>query len=120
MVQTSVDESANVLQVRYGGRVTTQDARAGAEELPAILKRLKPGFRLLADLSTLDEMALDCFPHLRRMMDLCNAAGVSLVVRVIPDPNKDIGLNIMSLFHYRKRVRIVTCQSPAEAKQLLA
>jgi hypothetical protein len=42
------------------------------------------------------------------------------VVRVIPDPQKDIGLNILSLFHYRKRVRIVTCETLDEARKVLA
>jgi hypothetical protein len=43
-----------------------------------------------------------------------------MVVRVIPDPQKDIGLNILSLFHYRRRVRIVTCKTLAEAMKALA
>lgn len=120
MVEAKFDQTGNVLRVRYGGRVSAEDVRAGADELPALLRPFQPGFRLLADLTTLDEMAMDCVPHLKRMMDLCNDAGVSLVVRVIPDPHKDIGLNIMSLFHYRKRVRIVTCRTLAEAEQLLA
>jgi hypothetical protein len=42
------------------------------------------------------------------------------VVRVIPDPQKDIGMQIMSLFHYDRRVRIVTCESLAEAMKVLA
>jgi hypothetical protein len=45
---------------------------------------------------------------------------VELVVRVIPDPTKDIGLNILSVFHYRHRVRVVTCQTMEEAARLLA
>jgi hypothetical protein len=45
---------------------------------------------------------------------------VETVVRVIPDPHKDIGLNIMSLFHYRRRVRIITCETLAEALRSLA
>ena len=53
-------------------------------------------------------------------MDLCNKKGVEMVVRVIPDPHKDIGLNIMSLFHYRRHVRLVTCQTLAEAMNILA
>jgi hypothetical protein len=40
-------------------------------------------------------------------------------VRVIPDSRKDIGLNIMSLFHYRRGVRIVTCETLAEAHTIL-
>jgi hypothetical protein len=53
-------------------------------------------------------------------MDLCNKHGIEMVVRVIPDPQKDIGLNILSLFHYRRRVRIVTCKTLAEAMRALA
>jgi hypothetical protein len=44
---------------------------------------------------------------------------VEAVVRVIPDPQKDIGLNILSLFHYRRRVRIVTCATLGEAMKAL-
>ena len=42
-----------------------------------------------------------------------------MVVRVIPDPYKDIGLNIVSLFHYPRRVRIVTCETLEEAMRAL-
>jgi hypothetical protein len=43
-----------------------------------------------------------------------------MVVRIIPDPRKDIGLSIMSVFHYRRGVRIVTCETLAEALSALA
>ena len=33
---------------------------------------------------------------------------------------KDIGFNIMSLFHYPRRVRIVTCEALEEAMKVLA
>jgi len=53
-------------------------------------------------------------------MDLINQRGVSLIVRVIPDPAKDIGLNILTIFHYPRQPRIITCQKLAEAIQQLA
>jgi hypothetical protein len=59
-------------------------------------------------------------PYIERMMDLFNKKGVEMVVRVIPDPYKDIGLNIMSLFHYPRRVHIVTCETLEEAREVLA
>jgi predicted choloylglycine hydrolase len=65
-------------------------------------------------------MDLACVPHIKRMMDLCNKKGIEMVVRVIPDPHKDIGLNILSLFHYRRRVHIVTCKTLEEAVKVLA
>jgi len=63
----------------------------------------------------LDEMDTACEKHLRKAMDLCNDRGVKQVVRVIPDPSRDIGLNILSVFHYRRGVRIVTCETMDEA-----
>ena len=48
-------------------------------------------------------------------MKLCDEKGVSAVVRVIPEPKRDIGLQILSHFHYAADVRIVTCKSMDEA-----
>ena len=52
-------------------------------------------------------------------MDLFDAAGVDTIVRVIPNPRKDIGFSIMSLFHYRHGVHIMTCETMEEAKRIL-
>jgi hypothetical protein len=52
-------------------------------------------------------------------MDLCNEKGASLVVRVIPDPYRDIGMQIMSIFHYGGSVQILTCQTLAQANEIL-
>jgi len=41
-------------------------------------------------------------------------------VRVIPDASKDIGLDILSIFHYRHRPRVVTCKNMAEAFKKLS
>ena len=56
-------------------------------------------------------MDVACVPHLEHIMQLCDEKGVSAVVRAIPDPRRDIGLQIMSYFHYGPEVRI----SPATA-----
>ena len=53
-------------------------------------------------------------------MDMFNEKGVSEIIRIIPDPRRDIGLQIMSYFHYRGDVRIVTCETVDEAMNLLA
>jgi anti-anti-sigma regulatory factor len=120
MYHSEIEESTNLLQVRYTGHVDAEQTRRCAMECEAAVRKLRPGFRLFTDMTHLEEMDLACVPHLKRMMDLCDKGGVELVVRVIPDPHKDIGLNIMSLFHYRKRVRIVTCKDLAEAQKILA
>lgn len=120
MFEITFEKSANLLKVSWGGHVGAGEAMRGAEKLESLLGDVPPGFRLLTDLSSLNVMDLECVPHIERIMDLFERGGVGMVVRVIPDPHKDIGLNIMSLFHYRRRIRIVTCKTLEEAEEALA
>ena len=53
-------------------------------------------------------------------MDLCVTKQVEHIVRVVPNPHKDIGLNIMSYLRYRSKVRVTICENMAEAMQRLA
>ena len=119
MFQVEVDKSKNLLKIIYAQHVGPEDTQRVEEKIPSLVPDLRPGFRLLTDLSGLESMDLACVPYIERMMDLCNKKGVEMVVRVIPDPQKDIGLNILSLFHYRRRVRIVTCPTLEEAMKAL-
>lgn len=57
--------------------------------------------------------------HIESAMDMCNEKGVAEVVRIIPNPRRDIGMQIMSYFHYGGDVRIMTCESADEAMNLL-
>jgi anti-anti-sigma regulatory factor len=90
------------------------------EQIRNGLTKLQSGFRLLADLSELQSMDVACAPFIEKAMDMCNEKGASMVVRVIPDPQRDIGLQIMSIFHYGGDVKIVTCETLAQAAELLA
>jgi hypothetical protein len=119
MFQVGLDKPRNLLKIIYAQHVGAEDTKRVEEKIPPLLAEVQPGFRLLTDLSGLDSMDLACVPYIKRMMDVCNRKGVAAVVRVIPDPQKDIGLNILSLFHYRRRVRIVTCATLEEAMKAL-
>jgi hypothetical protein len=97
-----VDAARNLARVCYAGQVSAAELKAGVKEI----ERRLP-------------MALDCVPHVAKIMDLCKAHGVGLVVRVSPDPAKDIGFNILSVTHYRGKVRVVTRDTLAEAERAL-
>jgi hypothetical protein len=60
-------------------------------------------------------MDASCAPDLGALMDMCSARGMSTVVRVIPDPDKDIGFDIISQFHQHPSVKTQTHKSLAEA-----
>jgi hypothetical protein len=119
MVAVKTVEPENLLLIRYSGRVGPDEMKGGLEKMRAGLARLKSGFRLLVDLTDLEAMDIACAPFLEKAMDLCNEKGAALVLRVIPDPHRDIGLQIMSIFHYATNVRILTCQTLAEAMEIL-
>jgi hypothetical protein len=114
------DQEKSLFLVRYTGHVSVPEAEEGVTQARAVIAQLETGFRLLADLTDLLSMDVGCAPMIERVMDLCQEAGVSEVVRVIPDPRRDIGLQIMSRFHYASNVRIVTCNTMAEAIEVLA
>jgi hypothetical protein len=120
MFQVEIDKPKNLLKIIYAQHIGPADTKAVVEQVPALLPELQPGFRLLKDMSGVESMDLGCVPYIKQMMDLCNKRGIEMVVRVIPDPRKDIGLNILSLFHYRRGVRIVTCTTLEEAIKVLA
>ena len=120
MINFEVHEPRNLLVIRYRGLVVPDETEQGIEQVRAGLAKLQTGFRLLADLTDLETMDPGCAPFIEKAMDLCNEKGASIVVRVIPDPHRDIGLQIMSIFHYRGDVRIITCQNLAEANEILS
>jgi anti-anti-sigma regulatory factor len=119
MFALEIDQPQNLVVIRYRGSVSPDETERGLEEVRAAVAQLQSGFRLLADLTELQSMDVLCAPYIEKAMDLCNEKGISTVVRVIPDPTRDIGMQIMSLFHYGGDVRIVTCETLDEARAIL-
>jgi len=119
MFETKFNKAENLLTIVYAQQVTPDETARCEQELRVLLADQKTGFCLLTDMSGLESMDLACGEYVKRVMDFLNEKGINRVVRVIPDPRKDIGLNIMSLFHYRRGVRIVTCETMEEAMSVL-
>jgi len=119
VIKFEVDEPKRLLVIRYRGVVEAEETEKGLEQIRNGLTKLQSGFRLLADLSELQSMDVSCVPFIEKAMDMCNEKVASVVVRVIPDPQRDIGMQIMSIFHYRGDVKIFTCETLAQADDLL-
>lgn len=120
MFLATSNKAKQLLVMRYFGRVTAKQLKSYRADLKALLAELTPGFNVLADFSQLDSMTADCVPEIGAGMELIDAAKPKLLVRVIPDASKDIGLNILTAFHYKQRPRIVTCETLSEAARALA
>ena len=118
-VELTADETRNLLRVRFHGSITAGEMKLALVELKEHVSRRRPGFTVLTDLSDLEAMEVDCVDSLTRMMELFKTGSIGTVVRLIPDPAKDIGFNILSLTHYRRGVKVVTCETLAEAERAL-
>ncbi len=119
MILASLNKPKQLLLLSYIGEVKSDDFVRARGDLISFLNEMSPGFRLLTDLSDVDLIHEDALPQISEAMDLCHEHGVGIIVRVIPDPAKDIGMNILSAFHYPQGQRIVTCASMLEAAKAL-
>jgi hypothetical protein len=120
MYLTSSNPSKQLLLLAFIGQVTAVELAAGRENMMELLAGLKPGFRLLSDLTMLESFDEGCAAEIAQNMHLFSEKGVAMVVRVIPDESKDFGLNILSLFHYPQRPNVVTCSTMIEAVKALS
>jgi hypothetical protein len=114
------NKARRLLHLSYIGRVSVEELQRGSKELVALLVELPTGLHILVDLERLESMDIGCAEIVGKMMEVMEQHGVELVIRVIPDPTKDIGFNLISRFHYHRSPRTVTCKTMSEAGSLLA
>jgi anti-anti-sigma regulatory factor len=119
MYSVEFDRSKRLLVISAAGEVTKKEVEAVALRVREMMKEVTPGFRVLTDFRWLDRMEPAAAAHLAEIMDALAEKDVAAVVRVIPDPHKDIGLNILSQFHYGPNIKLTTFESLAEALSAL-
>ena len=120
MYFVETDTTKRFVVISVAGRVSAQEARETAQRVHDLLQNIAPGFVALTDFRWLESMETAAAPFIAEIMDALSAKKVSAVVRVVPDPHKDIGLNILSKFHYGSETRILTFETLADAVQSLA
>ena len=119
MYSVEADKSKRFVVISAAGRVTKEEAKQAAQRVRDILKDFAPGFRVLTDFRWLQSMDTAAARHVTEIMDTLTEKQVASVIRVMPDPHKDIGLNILSQFHYGPEIQITTFETLADALQSL-
>ena len=120
MFVVEADTTRQLLVLSIAGTVTLDESQETVARIRAKLEEMSPGFVALIDFRWLESMSSAAAPFVAEIMDLFVAKKVSAVVRVMPDPHLDIGLNILSPFHYGPDVRLMTFETLADAIQALA
>jgi anti-anti-sigma regulatory factor len=119
MYSVEIDRSKRLLVISALQQVTEEQAKLAAKQVRELVRDVAPGFRVLADFRWLESMDSAAAPHVAQIMDALAEKGVSSITRVMPDPHKDIGLNILSQFHYGPEIQIATFETLADALQSL-
>jgi hypothetical protein len=119
MYSVESDRSKRLLVISAAGQVTKKEVETAALRVREMMKEITSGFRVLTDFRWLDRMEPAATAHLAEIMDALAEKEVAAVVRVVPDPHKDIGLNILSQFHYGPQIKLATFESLAEALSAL-
>lgn len=119
MYSVESDSSKRLFVITATGHVSKKEVAAVALRIREMTKEVAPGFRVLTDFRWLDRMDPAAATHLAEIMDALAEKKVAAVIRVIPDPHKDIGLNILSQFHYGPNINLYTFESLAEALSML-
>jgi hypothetical protein len=120
MYAVELDQSKRLLVISAAQRVTAEEANLAAQRIRELLHDVAPGFHVLADFRWLESMDPAAARHIAEIMDALAEKNVASVTRVMPDPHKDIGLNILSQFHYGPHVQIATFETFADALQNIA
>src|SRR5213083_2607945 len=120
MYAVELDQSKRLLVISALQRVTAEQAKLAAQRVRELVQDVTPGFRVLADFRWLESMDSAAARHVAEIMDVLAERGVVSVTRVMPDPHKDIGLNILSQFHYGPEIQIATFETLADALQTMA
>lgn len=119
MFLATSNKTKRLLYLSYIGHVDVADLRRGHDEVVTLLAELPAGFKMLVDLCRLESMDTNCVEELGKIMELLDQHGMKQVVRVIPDPTKDIGFNILARFHYHNNPRMNNCETMIQAERLL-
>jgi anti-anti-sigma regulatory factor len=120
MYSVELDRSKRLLVISAAQRVTVEETRKATQRVRELLRDVAPGFRVLADLRWVESMDSATARHIAQMMDVIAEKQVASVTRVMRDSHKDVGLNILSQFHYGSEVQIATFETLADAVQSLA
>lgn len=114
-----MDRSKRLVVISAVQHVAAEDAKQTVQRLRELLTDVAPGFRVVADFRWLESMDSAAARYVAEIMDALAEKKVASVTRVITDPHKDIGLNILSQFHYGPEIGIATFDTLADALQSL-
>lgn len=119
MVEVHADRERQILTIKLSQRVSAQEMESHLPRVNDELDKLKSGFIVFTDLSALEFMENTATDQIGTYMGIFNEKGVSRIVRLVPDPSKDVGFKLLAIFHYDEAIPTVTCETEDDAAKAL-
>jgi anti-anti-sigma regulatory factor len=119
MYNICLNKRDNIVSIKIQGCFDSEQADKMYADAASIIRNAKTALIVLTDISEVDEMKHESIESLSKIMELFNSHGTKQVIRIIPDSSKDIGLNILSRFHYSPDVKIHTFDSQEKAGEYM-
>jgi len=119
MVKVNYDGEHNTVIVEFKGDINEAQAEQFFSDIETVIPKHGKGFKILTDFSLVHDMDLAVQRGIKKAMKLFTARGVTEILRVLPNPDMEIGFNIMSAFNYSKEIEIHTFHSREEAQARL-
>ena len=115
MISVELNGSKRLLIVSAAGHVSTDEVKEAAVRLHEALQIVAPGLRALMDFRYLESIHPSAAPHISAIMKALAEKKVASVIRIIPDPGKDVGLKMLAQFRYNTELSISTVETLVEA-----
>src|SRR4051812_38852404 len=96
MVKIGYDAKSDAVVVEFEGDVDAPQAARALAALDRLIPKERRGFKLLSDFSAAGVMEPEVENVIRDTMRYFKNRGVKEIVRVLPDPDWDIGFAVMS------------------------
>jgi len=90
MFSVETNKAKRLLVISAAGHVSKEEVKHAAEQVREALRDAAPGSRVLTDFRWLESMRPSAAPHIAEIMDALAEKQVASVIRIIPDPGKDI------------------------------
>jgi anti-anti-sigma regulatory factor len=119
MVKANYDGERDILILEFKASVDRAQAEQLSLDIERILSTRAKGFTLLADFSSVDTMEPAVEGEIKKTMQLFKARGVKEILRVLPDPDMELGFNILSRCFYAPDTKTLTFRSRQEADAYL-
>jgi hypothetical protein len=115
MVLVEIDKAKRLLLISAAGHVSSEELKEAASQVRDALLDAGTGVRALTDFRTLESMEASSAVYIAEIMDALANKQVDSVIKIIRDPDKDVGFNILSQFRYTREPPITTVTTLVEA-----